>query len=173
MSYCFRVVFVFGKHGSVVVQFFVVCWTRNLHISLFVLVHKAHNFFCALWCSYDWSPLCFDYGTSCIVRTRCWSVSLLDLPGLFDRRFTKTCWEQLSFGNTILVQVTFLEVRLLCMPSSCICENSFLVVTIKIKYNYCCIKLTKCSFPLSCNCKVFLSMFSCLNCWIGIVLDQV
>ena len=152
MSYCFREVFVFVKHSSVVVQLFVVCWARNLHISLFVLVHKAHNFFCALWGSYDSPPLCFDYGTCCIVRTRCWSVSLLYLPRLFDRRFTKTSWEQLSLGDAKLVQIlTFLEVSLLSVPFSCVCENSFLVVTRKNEWNYWCIELTKCSFPLFCN----------------------
>ena len=167
MSYCFREIFVFVKHSSVVVQLFVVRWARNLHISLFVLVHKANNFFCAFWGSYDTSPLCSDYGTSCIVRTRCWSISLLYLPRLFDWRFTKTCWEQLSLGDAVLVQITLLEVCLLSVPFGWICENSFLVVTMKIKWNYRCIKLTKCSFLWFCNCKAFLSMFSCLNCWIG------
>ena len=167
MSYCFRVVFVFWKHSGVVVQLFVVCRARNFHISLFVLIHKADNFFCALWGSYDWSPLCPYYGTSCIIGTRRWSVSLLYLPRLFDWRFPKTCWEQLSLGNAEFIQIAFLEVRLLCVPSSCICENSFLIVTMKNKWNYWWIKLTKCSSLLFCNCKAFLSMFSCLNCWIG------
>ena len=146
MSYCFWVVFVFGKYRGVVVQLFVVCWARNFRISLFVLVHKAHNFFCTLWGGHHWSPLCFDYGTSCIVRTRCWSISLLYLPRLFDWRFTKTCWEQLSLGDAVFVQITLLEVCLLSVPFSWICENSFLVVTMKIKWNYLSIKLTKCSF---------------------------
>ena len=137
MSYCFWEIFVFVKHSSVVVQLFVMRWARNLHISLFVLVHKAHNFFCALWGSYDTSPLCFDYSASCIVRTRCWSVSLLYLPGLFDWWFTKTCREKLSLCDAKFVQIlTFLEVRLLCMPPGCICENRFLVVTMTNQWDY-------------------------------------
>ena len=56
----FRVILVFMERLDVIIQIFVLGWTRNIFEAFLVFVHKTFNFFCAFRSGYYASVLSFD-----------------------------------------------------------------------------------------------------------------